>query len=581
MKEKIKLNIATFILLIYTLFIVINDCLCFAFSKNSSIIFYILSLVICFGLCFFLRRKFKIVKLDFDKIDIVFLLFILSVFLVRFAIPDSSFDTLNYHLYSQERLFSNNTSYNFFPARWINTFSLPLADRMHYFFRYLFGYRLGILANLFCIIIIYYQIKQILKKLNINKNYAGLISVVILVTEQILANMLTYYVDLFSIPFLLEIIIVLLNYKKVNNIINFIVLFMAGVLVSIKVSNAFLLIPLVIIYIKKYRKDINWKTIVFGILIFIFPMFVYLLNNYIQTGNPVFPFYNSIFKTKYLPKENWIERFYGPKTLKERLLWPIYLFKYPRKAFDTDIYYGRIGFGYIVAILISIKAMFYRFKKKIKINELEWLSILYIVLCLIWSNFMMGYIRYALVLEVLSGIIMAVFLYRNFYKKRIINTCISIVCIFAFMYTGLLTISNTVFGTNESSWRYPYYMDKKGYSINFEYIFNRSWDYSSQTAMVDCYGIVDYNAGYAALLSKNKRIVGLNEAYKTSYGNKKSDSVLKECKNIYTISTSVTLERTEKYLGKVGYKRKSDNISFKADFLNYNNNIIIFEIEKK
>ena len=157
MKEKIKLNIATFILLIYTLFIVINDCLCFAFSKNSSIIFYILSLVICFGLCFFLRRKFKIVKLDFDKIDIVFLLFILSVFLVRFAIPDSSFDTLNYHLYSQERLFSNNTSYNFFPARWINTFSLPLADRMHYFFRYLFGYRLGILANLFCIIIIYYQ----------------------------------------------------------------------------------------------------------------------------------------------------------------------------------------------------------------------------------------------------------------------------------------------------------------------------------------------------------------------------------------------------------------------------------------
>lgn len=581
MKEKIKLNIATFILLIYTLFIVINDCLCFAFSKNSSIIFYILSLVICFGLCFFLRRKFKIVKLDFDKIDIVFLLFILSVFLVRFAIPDSSFDTLNYHLYSQERLFSNNTSYNFFPARWINTFSLPLADRMHYFFRYLFGYRLGILANLFCIIIIYYQIKQILKKLNINKNYAGLISVVILVTEQILANMLTYYVDLFSIPFLLEIIIVLLNYKKVNNIINFIVLFMAGVLVSIKVSNAFLLIPLVIIYIKKYRKDINWKTIVFGILIFIFPMFVYLLNNYIQTGNPVFPFYNSIFKTKYLPKENWIERFYGPKTLKERLLWPIYLFKYPRKAFDTDIYYGRIGFGYIVAILISIKAMFYRFKKKIKINELEWLSILYIVLCLIWSNFMMGYIRYALVLEVLSGIIMAVFLYRNFYKKRIINTCISIVCIFAFMYTGLLTISNTVFGTNESSWRYPYYMDKKGYSINFEYIFNRSWDYSSQTAMVDCYGIVDYNAGYAALLSKNKRIVGLNEAYKTSYGNKKSDSVLKECKNIYTISTSVTFERTEKYLGKVGYKRKSDNISFKADFLNYNNNIIIFEIEKK
>lgn len=581
MLEKIKLNITTFILLIYTLFIIINDCFCFLFNKNSGVIFYVLSLVLCFGICFFLRKKFKIVKLDFDKIDIVFLIFILFVFLIRFAIPDSSFDTLNYHLYSQERLFSNNVSYNFFPARWINTFSLPLADRMHYFFRFIFGYRLGILANLFCAIIIYYQIKLILKKLNINKNYAALISAVILITEQILANMLTYYVDLFSIPFLLEIVIILLNYKKVNNIINFIVLFMAGVLVSLKVSNAFLLIPLVIIYIKKYRKNINWKTIVFGILIFIFPMFIYLLNNYIQTGNPVFPFYNSIFKSKYLPSENWIEKFYGPKTLKERLLWPLYLFKYPRKAFDTDIYYGRIGFGYIVAMLISVKAMFYRVKKKIKINELEWLSVLYIVLCLIWSNFIMGYIRYALILEVLSGIIMAVFLYRNFYKKHVINTCISVVCIFAFMYTGLLTISNTAFGTNESSWRYPYYLDEKGYGKNFDYIFNRSWDYTKQTSMVDCYGIVDYNAGYAALLSKDKRIIGLNEAYKTDYGKKESEKIIKECKNIYTISTSATLERTEKYLEKVGYKRKGDNISFKADFLNYNNDIVIFKIEKK
>ena len=60
----------------------------------------------------------------------------------------------------------------------------------------------------------------------------------------------------------------------------------------------------------------------------------------------------------------------------------------------------------------------------------------------------------------------------------------------------------------------------------------------------------------------------------------KFNKVVNSCSNIYTVSTSVTLERTENYLQKSGFKRKSENKEFKADFINSNNNLILFEIER-
>lgn len=581
MDNKLKINILSFISIFYILFIIINDYFCFIFKANSSIIFYIISFLICFLFYMLIRKKVNIVKIDFNRIDFVFLIIILMVFLARITIPDSSFDTLNYHLYLQERLFSNNVSFNFFPARWINTFSFPLSDRIHYFFRMMLGYRLGIFANLLFIIVIFFQVKCILGKFIENKSFISIMSGLVLITEQILSNMITYYVDIMAIPLFLEIIILLLYNKKVNNFISCFVLFISGILVSLKVSNAFLLIPLAIIYLVKYRKDINYKTFVFGIPMFIIPLLVYLLNNYLQTGNPVFPFYNSIFKSKYLLDTNWMENFYGPKTKLERLLWPIYLFKYPRRAFDVAIYYGRIGYGYIISLSVIFDLIYKRLFKKIRFDLFFYLNVLYVIFCLIWSNFMMGYIRYALILEVLSGINLSIFIYNNFKSKNIIYIIACLFCVFSFAKTTVLSMSDMLYGVNESSWRYPYYLDRNTYNDNLKLLFNRSWDYSSQIDMVDCFGIVDYNAGYASLLSKNKRIVNLNEGYGSDYGEDKFKKIVKECSNIYTVSTSSTVERTEKYLDTAGYRRKGEYISFKADFVNYDNDVLIFEIIKK
>ena len=578
--SRFNISILMFILIFYILFILINDYLCFIFKENFNLIFYGISFLICISISFLLHKKIKITGIEFNKLDLLLIFILIWVFWCRMAIPDSSFDTLNYHLYLQNRLFSNNVSFNFFPARWINTFSFPLGDRMNGFIRYLFGYRLGTILDIFILIVVYYQVKFILSKFISNKYYIATISGIILLTEQILANMVTYYVDLISIPIILEIIIVITSSEKKNNFHNCYLLLLSGILCALKISNGFYVIPFAIIYLIKNHKTINYKTFIFGTLLFILPVFVYALNNYLQTGNPVFPFYNSIFKSKYYLDFNWVEDFYGPKTFLERLFWPIYIIWCSRRANDYPAYYNRIGYGYIVALIVLGIVLYKKFVAKKKIDEYEKFCILYIALCLVWSNFVLGYLRYGLFLEVLSGIVIAIFLYRSIISKFKFSIVTTFICLYMFTNTFCLTISDMFKTSYELSWRNTYYVDEEGYKLNKRFLYDRKWDYSKQTKGIDCVGILDYNSGYASLMFDEKtKILDLNEGYYTEYGKKELEKIKKQCKNIYTISTTHTLERTERYLEKKGYVQKGDTRKFKADFLNYYNDIVLIEIE--
>ena len=288
--RKYEINLLFSILCVYTIFIIINDYICFIFKNDANVITYMISFVITFVIGFFLSRKVKIELEKFSIYDILFYAIILGIYLIKFAIPDKAFDSLNYHIYIQEGTFSDNTMYNFFPARWINTFSFPLADRMHYFFRFMLGYRLGNILNVFIVFIIYYQVKRFLSLFikDYREMLIPVLSLLVVSTEFILQNYITYYIDLICIPFILEILLIIFS-RKYSDFNNYIALLSAGIIVAIKVSNALLLIPIGIIYIIGARKTIKITTIVFGIMIAIFPMAVYLLNNYMQTRKSSFP----------------------------------------------------------------------------------------------------------------------------------------------------------------------------------------------------------------------------------------------------------------------------------------------------
>lgn len=579
-KNYYEIYLSIFLFISYILFIIINDYMYVILKPSSSLCSYLISSVIMIILYLILKRKIKIKKDNFNKTDVIFLLVIFGIFFLRMAFPDSAYDTLNYHLYVQENAFANNTTYNFFPARWINTFSFPLADRMHYFFRLILGYRLGMICNIFCLLVVFYQLKRILKNYIKNDIIISILPIIIILTEQIMSNMITYYVDLFVIPILLEIIIILLKYNnETSNAQHYFVLFLSGIAVALKVSNLIFLIPLAIAYIFKFRKSINYKTFLIGVPIAIFPILIYILNNYIQTGNPVFPFYNKIFKSEYLDNINWIEEFYGPKTFVEQLLWPVYTLTSTRRTFDTNIYYGRICFGFIAAIICVITGVFFKIKKDKKFDFTFWISILFLILAFVWANNMMGYIRYALILEILAGIICVLYIYKNYKFK--VGYLISLGIIVTLIYTFGNTVSDLYKTCTELSWRYPRNLNQINYQENLKYLFSGNWDYSNLTYDIDCLGITDYNSGYASIITDKIPIIGISEGYSNNYGKKKFEEEISKCKNVYTITTSKTYDRTLDYMSKFGFEYVGDERYGKAEFLNIEDDLILFQIKKK
>ena len=578
-KRVYSIRLEFFLLLFYTVFILINDFFCFLFKTNQTWYFYLISFCITFLGTILVLRKTNIEKPPVSRYDLVFVAMIALIFFIRIFIPDSSFDTLNYHIIAQEQVFSDNVGFNFFPGRWINTHSLSLADRMHYFFRLILGYRLGIVLNFILLVIIYYQIKRILILVLRGKKESTIAMVAALgiITEQILTNSMTYYVDLFSIPFFLEMIMLILDKKGKPK--HFTVALACGILVSLKLSNGFLMVLFLVVYLLRFYKTLKLKTVIICGVIMVLPLGVNLTNNYIQTKNPIFPFYNSLFKSPFYEKSNFYEDCYGPKGKKETLVWPIIALFDTRRAFDTKTYYGRISFGYIAALVMLLVIIYTKIRHKEQDKLKIFLIIFYILACLIWSKFMLGYIRYALILEVLAWFSIVICLEWCFKDKNRLGYILGAVLAGATFYQISCSIGDVMVGVRESSWRRPLTLDDENYWKNFEV---KSYDYKEKVRNygIDCFGIVDYNSGYASLLGLDVPIIQLNEGFANKYGKNKQLELLKKCKNIYTVSTTVTRERTEKYLEKTGYKINGKVKKMKVDFVDINNSLILFPITK-
>ena len=105
-KRVYSIRLEFFLLLFYTVFILINDLFCFLFKANQAWYFYLISFCITFLGTILVLRKTNIEKPPVSRYDLVFVAMIALIFFIRIFIPDSSFDTLNYHIIAQEQVFS-------------------------------------------------------------------------------------------------------------------------------------------------------------------------------------------------------------------------------------------------------------------------------------------------------------------------------------------------------------------------------------------------------------------------------------------------------------------------------------------
>ena len=205
--------------------------------------------------------------------------------------------------------------------------------------------------------------------------------------------------------------------------------FLVGLIVCTKLTNAvYLILPIIYILIHNIKdiKNIKWYDYIFLIITALLPLLPYLLDTILQTGSPVFPYYNTIFKSKYFANENWVDNRFGTKNLFEVIVWPIYIIIFPRRAYETSRTDLNFGIGYIISIIyllyILCKRIFKKEKIKLSTNILYCIYIIY--LCLIWAKFSIGYTRYAGIIPVLSSILVIKLLISLIDKKAILSTIV-------------------------------------------------------------------------------------------------------------------------------------------------------------
>ena len=201
-----------------------------------------------------------------------------------------------------------------------------------------------------------------------------------------------------------------------------------------------MILPLFYVLIKNIKdiKQIKWYDYIFLILTFIIPILPYLVNTVLQTRNPVFPYYNGIFKSPYYLEENWIDKRYGPKSIIELLIWPVYIIFFPRKAYEV----GQTDIAFVVGYILSIiYIIFWLYKRIIKKQKISNLMITYcsILLCfyVVWAKFAIGYTRYAGVIAVLSTILIIKFTIDLLQKRKIMLSILPCIILCLMLVVGL------------------------------------------------------------------------------------------------------------------------------------------------
>ena len=343
---------------------------------------------------------------------------LLVVYALRAAFPDTSFDTLDYHLINAERALRGFPfiSGDFFPTRF--PFN-PAADMVTGSSRHLLGYRLGTIVNYLVILWVGTILDRLLRPYVKTARLRYVSVLLLLLTEQILFIINNYMVDLLSLPLLLEAACLASGISRsktqTQNTVQ-LALFL-GASVAFKLTNLAFAVPIVILYAYRLitaepRPRFLTHSFIL-ILAFAAPLLPFTLFISWQTGNPIFPLYNKIFMSSFWPTNDLVGVRWGPVVDDPRwahmkwwevLLWPILLpFKLRHTAGDLGPHAGRLSLAFIAGL-------FGLLLKKTD-PQIRYLSFITVVAAILWSA-ISGMHRYGIFLELSGGVVIFYFASR-------------------------------------------------------------------------------------------------------------------------------------------------------------------------
>ena len=554
----------------------INDILIFCFGINYICSLIISALFAIIALVLLIKKKKIIVSSDFEKSDI--LLFIAMFFFTLISgvvFPEYVYDTSSYHLYLQKCFPIDKVNFDFFPTRIYCICLFPLADRMYYIVRFLFGLRLGTLLSFFSPIVLYYQTKKILKKCTNDSKLINVFSYAIFGITTYSRYIGTYYIDNIMVLFLLElIIIVLYNEKELlkDKLYTIIFALISGFSIAIKITAIFYLIPIYLYLLFVNRKGMKISSLLILFIFIIGPSVVYMVDNYIQTGSILYPYYNTIFKSEYFGDYNWVDERFTIKGIVQKAFWPLRLgFNYERYGDDLDcldIFFGLSYLGFLVSLVFDI------YKKRM--DTITKLEIFVVISYIFWIVVMKGYCRYGTIV----ALVMAMIVYG-----RIINYIdlknIKFDSALKISLIGSVYITTIVFGI---------YSFKDFDYNNFKYIF-KDRDIEKYTIAIDgVWGAPEDNSGFVSLIrQEGTPIYNLHRKYFED--SPKALSMWEEKMNnnrIYTIidyyGGELENNWTYKKIVQDGFRIKEIVDEYTTDeipYINCNGKWILVEIERE
>lgn len=400
--KKLVLNIHIYFFIIIASIAILNDNIIYFLNFDYDISLVISFIIILLFNIFFIKMRTIEIRMDFNKWDLIAIIPYCIIYFVIIQHIDDFIDTISYHLYNQKNPFIDKINYDLLPR---STTFFPLGDRMNYIFVRFLGYRFGNILYLYSVLTIFYQIKRILKVIipNIKNKRQTLFASIIIYTFSMNLCIGEFSVDILSVVFLLELLYISLSKIDIweNKKYIFLTCLLIGILIGIKISNTFFSgIFLVYIFLKNYKsfKKLELYDICICIILMIIPFVVYMINNYVQTQNPIFPFGNSFFHSIYYEECSARDGRLGPKNILEILLWPIIIVLEPIKGDDIRGIVDPIwAIGYIILIYCLIDN-----KKNKKVSNLLILSL---IITYIWIIFVSGYVRYAMFIAIIYYLI--------------------------------------------------------------------------------------------------------------------------------------------------------------------------------
>jgi len=330
---------------------------------------------------------------------------LLFVYMLRVVFPDVSSDVLTHHLFLSERALRGPLLLpgDFFPTPAPYN---PAPDMLTGIFRHLLGYRLGTVINLLVLLWVAQILDKQLRSF-VRSNWRRAAAVLFcLLAEQVLFEINNYMVDLIALPLTLEATRLALKADRWEAYRGRLVqiAFLCGLAAALKLTNGAMIAPVILACVAftlfRFRPRIKSLAITFVLTAtsFVASLLPYCIYIYRETGSPFFPVYNGIFQSPYWPLSNVWDPRWGPRGAREILSWPLLLLLRTERLSELDAYSGRITIAVVAALIV----VFFFWRRA----DFQTLGLCFIVLltALFWSM-TTGYVRYALHLEVLSGVL--------------------------------------------------------------------------------------------------------------------------------------------------------------------------------